>query len=104
MQVPKIGDIGLYTLSEHDAGMVNKRREDARQSGIARQETGAVVHFGNGVQVGDVFPLVITRVWDDGTIEARVNGQVLLDGNDSLWVTSVKQSDGGEPCSYRLED
>jgi hypothetical protein len=39
-----------------------------------------------------VYPLVITRVWSDNPAETTcVNGQVLLDGNDNLWVTSRSQ-------------
>jgi len=33
---------------------------------------------------------VITRVWGQ-TEGSAVNGQVLLDGDDTLWVTSVTQ-------------
>lgn len=82
-----VGRIVHYTLTEQNARDINKRRADAQVSDISRDESGAQVHVGNNVRPGDVFPLVITRVWDDNS----VNGQVLLDGNDTLWVTSIHQ-------------
>lgn len=91
--IPSVGRIVAYTLTETDAEQINKRRQDARVSGIAATNSGAVVHFGNPVLSGEICAMVIVHVW--GTHEgASVNGQVLLDGNDSLWVTSVTQGDG----------
>lgn len=90
--IPSVGRIVHYTLSEDDAARINKRRRDAETSEIAKDESGVVVHAGNRVREGDVYPLVITRVWGDQE-GAAVNGQVLLDGNDTFWATSRK---GGE--------
>lgn len=97
-QVPTIGRIVHYTLSEQDAAAINKRRKDAwnlNAAGVtlASQELGAVIHAGNGVSAGDVYPLIITRVWGN-TPESSVNGQVLLDGNDTFWATSVAYGEG----------
>lgn len=91
--IPTPGRIVEYTLTDLDAASINKRRNDAAKSGIAREESGAVVHFGNSVSEGDTYPLVITRVWGN-TEGSAVNGQVLLDGNDTLWVTSATEGDG----------
>lgn len=93
--IPSIGRIVHYTLSEQDATEINLRRQDARASLDWHREnkTGAIVHSGNPVSAGDVYPMVITRVWGD-TPESAVNGQVLLDGNDLFWTTSVTQGDG----------
>lgn len=94
--IPSIGRIVHYRLSKSDAAQITKRRRDANQSGVASQETGVVVHCGNDPREGDVYPLVVTRVWSydqPAAEETLVNGQVLLDGNDTLWVTSVKQGD-----------
>jgi hypothetical protein len=91
---PTIGRIVHYTLSQQDAEQVNRRRSDS-QSHIAEHRdnsNGVQIHFGNSVSTGDVYPLIITRVWGS-TPESAVNGQVLLDGNDSLWVTSVVEGD-----------
>lgn len=78
--LPSIGRIVHYTLSEQDAGRINARR-------LADPTSG------NRVAVGDVFPMTITRVWGDQPTSA-VNGQVLLDGSDVLWVTSVSLGRG----------
>lgn len=91
---PSIGRVVHYTLSKHDATLINKRRQDAYDSKIAAQNSGAVVHVGNSVAEGDVYPMMIVRVWSPD----MVNGQVILDGDDTLWVTSVKLGVG--PCSY----
>lgn len=76
--IPTIGRIVHYRLCEQDANQINKRRADATANPVAQ---------------GDVYPLVITRVWG-ATDGSAVNGQVLLDGTDSLWVTSVSEGDG----------
>jgi hypothetical protein len=91
--IPTPGQIVAYTLTALDADQINKRRKDAVDSGICQQNTGAVVHFGNGVSEGDEYPMVIVRCWGE-TAAAAVNGQVLLDGVDVLWVTSRSQGDG----------
>jgi len=91
MITPSIGRIVHYTLTAQDAAEVNRRRSDAQ-----RQEpgtTGHVIHTGNTAKAGDIFPMLVTRVWGD-TPDSSVQGQVFLDGNDTLWVTSVQQGDG----------
>jgi hypothetical protein len=87
---PTIGRIVHYYLSDQDAAQINKRRADASAHLAEHRENGNVVHMGNTVQGGDVYPLAITRTWGG----AAVNGQVLLDGSDTLWVTSVTEGDG----------
>lgn len=89
------GRIVLYRLNSFDAETINKRRADAAHSmGYHQaQADGSQVHVGNEVRSGEVFPFVVTRVWSAG----YVNGQVLLDGNDTLWVTSVAEGEG-ERC------
>lgn len=96
MQVPNIGRIVHYTLTYADAERINKRRLDAQRSMHDHRETsnGVAVHVGNPVTEGDVFPMMITKVWGPKEPSAWVNGQVFLDGNDTLWVTSVGVGDG----------
>lgn len=72
---PTVGRTVHYILGPDDADKINRRRSDAERH-MAEHRTRA----------GEAYPLAITRVWPDDT----VNGQVLLDGNDTLWVTSRK--------------
>lgn len=80
-QKPGIGRIVHYTLNQADAGTVNRQRGNL--SG----------RCGNQASAGDVYPMIITRAWGDEPTSA-VNGQVLLDGNDALWLTSVTVGEG----------
>lgn len=93
---PSVGRIVHYMLNETDAEQINRRRT----TGAAIHEritadkwpTGAQAHIGNTVKAGDVFPMVIVRVWGNDPVSA-VNGQVLLDGSDAYWATSRQQVD-----------
>ena len=93
--IPSVGRIVHFKITKGCAEQINKRRQDAKASEIAATNSGAIVHTGNVASEGDVFPLLITRLWTDEPVErSAVNGQVFLDGNDSLWVTSAHQGDG----------
>jgi hypothetical protein len=97
-QIPTIGRIVRYTLTEHDAEAINRSRAGAQNLNaagvtLASQNLGPQIHIGNAVHEGEVYPLVITRTWGDQPGSA-VNGQVLLDGNDTLWVSSRNGGDG----------
>ena len=100
-QIPTIGRIVHYTLSEQDAEQINKRRADslAHLPEHRANSNGVQIHGGNGVVAGDVYPLIITRVWGT-TPDCAVNGQVLLDGTDSLWVTSVVAGEGARRFAW----
>lgn len=78
--IPSIGRIVHYRLTESDV------------ASISYQHDGTVKSC-NVPRAGDVYPLVITRVWDEPTEESGINGQVMLDGNFTLWVTSRSQGD-----------
>lgn len=90
MAEASVGRIVRYRLTEQDAQSVNKRRKDAENFGARDNQTGYAVHVGNTVTAGDEFPAVVVRVWPDGLI----NAQVLLDGTDTVWVTSRPEGDG----------
>ncbi len=79
-QVPSIGWIVRYTLTQGDASRINQNRADGSA-------------LGNQASEGQAYPLLITRVWGD-TPETAVNGQLLLDGDDVLWVTSRCAGEG----------
>lgn len=82
---PTVGRVVQYSLTRTDVLRVTGRRQ---------YSSGHPVEFeGNVVHTGEVYPMVIVRVWGDEPTSA-VNGQVLLDGNDATWVTSVTQGDG----------
>jgi len=87
---PSIGRIVHYTITATDANQINRRRTDARESQAASLASGAVIHSGNEAEAGEVYPLLVTRVWPN----QLVNGQLFLDGNDTLWVTSVQEGEG----------
>jgi len=93
--IPAIGRIVHYRLTEQDADQINKRRADARahMSEHRTNSNGVAVHVGNDVRAGEIYPLMITRVWD-ATGFGQINGQVFLDGTDTLWVTSKAEGDG----------
>lgn len=75
--VPTIGRILIYKLSEMDLGRF--------PSAISNM---------NPHSVGQELPLIVCRVWpNEFGDKPGVNGQVFLDGNQSLWVTSVGEGD-----------
>ena len=113
-QIPTIGRIVHYRLSEDDAKQINRRRTTGASiaermrvqvsqvetaTPILGWPTGAQAHIGNEAHEGDTYPMLITRVWGPN-VEAAVNGQVFLDGNDVLWATSVCVGEGPRSFSW----
>jgi len=88
----QLGDTVLYQLTKQDAEGVNRRREHAAHNmDLMRvQKAGYQAHVGNRVNEGEPVPMIVTRVWS----ATCVNGQVVLDGTDSLWVTSSCEGPG----------
>lgn len=97
MFIPSIGRVVHYSLTAYNANAVNRRRNDARENKNVGQY-GFILHSGNDVVEGDIFPLIITRVWGPPETPTAFNGQLLLDGNDTLWVTSTSMGDGPGKC------
>ena len=87
---PTVGRVVLYALSEGDVDEINRTRAVAA---LPPTRTGNAVH------AGDEFPMVVVRVWPGAP---SVNGQVLLDGDDSYWATSRVRGDG--PGCWRWPD
>lgn len=83
-QRPSIGRIVTYRLSEQDVDVILARRHQANAHGEPH---------GNGVQVGDEYPMIIVRTFGSAP-DSAVNGKVQLDGTDELWVTSVHRGEG----------
>ncbi len=97
---PSMGRIVHYRVTEEQAEAINRSREDGKRcmERHRKAKTGTMVHVGNPVEPGDEFPMTIVRVW--GTEPScPVNGQVTLDGTDTLWVTSAHQGD--QPGEWR---
>lgn len=96
---PSIGRILHYVLTANDCEAIQQRRKPLGTFHEANWPEGAQAHVGNPVHEGLHVPLVVTAVWPneygEGTV--GVNGQVLLDGNDSLWVTSARLQDDSLP-------
>lgn len=95
MQKPSIGRIVHYVLTEDDATQINKRRADVfniRERLVAGTwPLGAQAHVGNKVSAGQHVAVIVTGVWGTGQ---TVNGQAILDGNDSFWVLSALEGEG----------
>lgn len=96
---PTIGRIVLFKLTKAQAEQVNRRRlgQDNVPAIVDRVNwpVGAQAHVGHPAAEGDTSPMIVTRVWADLD---GVNGQVFLDGNDVLWVTSALE--GTEPGTW----
>lgn len=93
---PTIGQIVLYKLTADDANQINRRRTTGKSIAqrIASQlwPIGAQAHIGEEVVAGEEFPMVVVRVGHVHLpFEPTVNGQVLLDGNDVLWVKNKSE-------------
>ncbi len=92
-----VGLMVLYRITAEEALATNKRREDARQNreNMRQERPGFQAHIGHGSVVGDRFPMVITQVFPNHSAvgQHEVNGQVFLDGSDSLWVTMIDEGD-----------
>lgn len=96
-----VGRVLHYVLTSENADQINRRRTNG-SSIAARMKAdptawpaGAQAHIGNEAHEGQIFPLIVTRVWSPGC----VNGQVLLDGNDAFWVTS--RTEGTDPGTWQ---
>ncbi len=103
LPVPTLGRIVLYTLSQADVDQILCRRVDRRSIServrCGAWPYGAQAHIGSDVHAGDVYPMIIVRVWGRAPTSA-VNGQVFLDGSDVLWVTSVTAGVGHGSFSW----
>lgn len=99
-QPPSIGRIVHYRLSEKDTVQITRRRTSTEaireRMHAGTWPEGVQAHIGNDVQAGEVFPLLIVKVWA-GNADA-ISGRVFLDGSDELAVAGV--SPGDEPGTW----
>lgn len=86
----KIGSQVCYRLTDSDVIDIQNLRDHLRDP------NGSRIYFGNPVEVGQVYPAVVVRIWPkEFGDNPGFNIRVLLDGNDTFWKTSV--SAGDEP-------
>lgn len=99
--VPTLGRIVIYALTADDAVKINRRRRHAQRhmDKHRSRKAGVMVHVGNSVAEGQLFPMIITAVWG-GEPTSAVNGTVFLDGSDTFWRTSVSVGKSGEPGTF----
>lgn len=85
----KAGVIVMYRLTAENAEAINRRR--VAKPGEPNWVPGAQAHVGNMVNAYEAYPMIVTKVALFGGIpeDSILNGQVILDGNDTLWVTNV---------------
>jgi hypothetical protein len=95
---PQVGDQVLYRLSASDAHQILQQRTP-RAPAVERRTPTGLMPQGNPVAEGEAYPMTITRVWGEEP-SAPVNGQVHLDGNDTLWVISVSVGEGPRTWSW----
>jgi hypothetical protein len=91
------GRIVRYVLTEDNAKEINRRRVAGYGHGEG-WSAGAQAHVGNAVIGGEHVSMIVTAVWSLDT--GCVNGQCLLDGSDSLWVTSVLNDENMLPGTW----
>lgn len=93
------GRVVHYVINDQDAIEINRRRVP----GVGHGENwpaGAQAHVGNHVMAGEHFPAMVVRVFPhEFGDEPGANLQVLLDGNDQFWATSIPFA---EPEALRL--
>jgi hypothetical protein len=101
MQGLTVGRIVHYVLSESEADVINRFR-NISGNGPDNLGVGAQVHQGNRVSAGEHVAMIVVAVWDHQPEGGNgcCNGQVLLDGNDSVWVTSCTYGEDNRPGSW----
>lgn len=83
-----------YVLTGLDAQVINSKRINLNTASLVPQSAQA--HIGTEVKAGQECVMIVVAVLGP----AMVNGQVLLDGNDVLWVTSVSRNNKGAPGTW----
>lgn len=88
--LPCLGTLLFYRLTAADAEKITAERKASAPIGD---------RHGNTPAEGQVYPMTVVRIFS-GVVDDAVNGHVFLDGNDSLWVTSVHEGDGPGTWSW----
>ena len=75
-QKPTIGRCVHYCLTKANVAQIRAQRKSED-------------NVGNPVHHGQIVPMTIVAVWVDG----KINGQCILDGNDSLWLSTIGEGE-----------
>lgn len=78
-----VGLMAVYRLTERDAAYVNAQRQSEDR-------------HANTASEGDELPFLICKVWGPNG-ESAVNGQLMVDGDFTMWFTSRMQGKLHEP-------
>lgn len=95
MALPRnVGQVLLYRLTAADVDYIKNRRFPP--VGFAQRILGVTSspspYFqGSQVNVGDIVSLTVTAI---RPLDASVNGQAVLDGNDNVWVVNAREGSG----------
>lgn len=104
MTIPNLGRTVIFKLSAEDAKQINRRRTTGGAIAQLISEhawpMGAQAHIGAEVKAGDEFPMIVVREWSP----VMANGQVLLDGNDVFYATSVTRGLGEHEWRFTEQD
>lgn len=92
---PTVGRIVHYLLTAMDVEQIHRRRVSGAGHG-ENWPMGAQAHVGNPHVERQTMALMVCAVSPNG----NVNGQVFLDGNDSLWVYAVSEGTGSGSWSW----
>lgn len=81
-----------YRLTADDVLAINNKRRPpltiAQRIAFLMSPPPPSGFLGSSISVGDIFPMLVTAV---RPLDASLNGQVFLDGNDNLWVQNVRE-------------
>jgi hypothetical protein len=95
------GVIVHYVMSESDVMTMESHRQIAAFDG---RDFPANVrsNVGNYASPGQHLPMIVVVVWPNefGPDQPGVNGQLFLDGNDTMWITSARHDESGAPGTW----
>lgn len=95
------GRIVHYVLSERDVNSIHKSRANKFPEDAPK---GIQINHGNTINLTDHehVAMIVVRIFPDefGKNIPGVNGQLFLDGNDQLWVTSVRYDGDKSPGTW----
>lgn len=108
-----IGRIVQYTLTRDDAIQVNRRRVDGAGHNWDWPK-GAQAHVGEQVSEGEILPMIVVghgtmhtnpdlKTGENSRVVPIISGQVILPGNDSLWLTFVPWGEGPGTWHWPVE-